>query len=149
MTANFTEGVLVGYRWYDARNQEPLFPFGHGLSYTTFQYSDLKVEQTAGTPATLRVRVTNTGKREGTEVVQAYLGFPAAAEDPPKQLKGFEKIGLKPGESKVVTISFDRNALGAWDTETHQWKVYPGTYQVLVGSSSRNIRVKGSFTVAP
>jgi beta-glucosidase len=96
---------------------------------------------------TVRARITNTGKQEGAEVVQLYLGGPAAAGEPPKQLKGFEKILLKPGESKVVTMKLDMNSLAAWDTETHAWKVYPGSYSLMVGSSSRDIRLKGSITV--
>jgi beta-glucosidase len=149
MTVNYTEGVLVGYRWHDAKNQEPLFPFGHGLSYTTFRYDNLQVVQPGGDQAAVSVRVTNTGKREGAEVVQLYLGFPAAAEEPPNQLKGFEKIGLKPGESKVVTMKLDKDSLGAWDTDAHGWRVYPGSYTAMVGRSSRDIRLKGSFTIAP
>jgi beta-glucosidase len=147
MTVNYSEGVDVGYRWYDARNQEPLFPFGYGLSYTAFRYSDLQVERTGEHQATVKVRIANTGKREGAEVVQLYLGSPAAAEEPPKQLRGFEKIQLKPGESKTVTMSLDKNSLAAWDTESHAWKVYPGNYSILVGSSSRDIRLKSAFTV--
>jgi beta-glucosidase len=147
MTVNYSEGVDVGYRWYDARNQEPLFPFGYGLSYTAFRYSDLQVERTGEHQATVKVRIANTGKREGAEVVQLYLGSPAATEEPPKQLRGFEKIQLKPGESKTVTMSLDKNSLAAWDTESHAWKVYPGNYSILVGSSSRDIRLKSAFTV--
>jgi beta-glucosidase len=147
MTVNYTEGVLVGYRWYDAKNQDPLFPFGHGLSYTTFRYGDLQVQQTSREEVTVKVRVTNTGAREGAEVVQLYLGSPAAAEEPPKQLKSFEKILLKPGEGKVVTMKLDKASLAAWDTETHGWKINPGTYSVMIGSSSRDIRLKSSFTV--
>jgi beta-glucosidase len=148
MTVNYSEGVLVGYRWYDAVGQEPLFPFGFGLSYTAFRYSDLQVKHLEKEPAAVKVRITNTGKQEGAEVVQLYLGSPAAAEEPPKQLRGFEKILLKPGESKVVTMKLDRDSLAAWDTDTHTWKVYPGNYSVIVGSSSRDIRLKGSFTLA-
>ena len=147
MTVNYSEGVNVGYRWYDAKNQEPLFPFGHGLSYTAFRYDDLKVEHSGGDEAVVKARITNTGKREGAEVVQLYLGSPAAAQEPPKQLKGFEKIMLKPGEGRIVTMKLDRNSLAAWDTESHAWRVYPGTYSIMVGSSSRDIRLKGAFTV--
>ena len=147
MTANYSEGVLVGYRYYDAKNQEPLFPFGYGLSYTTFRYGDLQLERAGDERVTVKVRVTNTGTRDGAEVVQLYLGSPAAAEEPPKQLKGFEKILLKPGESKVVAMKLDTNSLAAWDTESHAWKVYPGTYSIMVGSSSRDIRLRGSFAV--
>ena len=139
---NFTEGLLVGYRWYDAKNQTPLFPFGHGLSYTAFRYSDLKVEQT-----TVKVRISNIGKRAGAEVVQLYLGYPDAAGEPPKQLKGFEKVWLKPGEAKVVSLPVSRESLSVWDDGKHDWKVVPGTYTVNVGSSSRDIRAKGSLVV--
>jgi beta-glucosidase len=149
MTVNYSEGVLVGYRYYDAKKQEPLFPFGFGLSYTTFLYSGLVVQHAGGDQATVSVRATNTGKRSGAEVVQLYLGFPSAAEEPPKQLRGFEKVALKAGESKVVTMKLDKDTLAAWDTDAHAWKVYPGTYSVMVGSSSRDIRLKGAFTIAP
>jgi len=147
MTVNYSEGVFVGYRWYDAKNQQPLFPFGFGLSYTTFRYSDLFVEQKGPDQVAVRVKVTNTGKREGAEVVQLYLGSPAAAEEPPKQLKGFEKVLLKPGESKVVTMQLDKESLAAWDVQSHGWRVYSGSYSAMVGSSSRDIRLKGAFTI--
>jgi beta-glucosidase len=147
MTVNYTEGVLVGYRWYDARHQQPLFPFGFGLSYTTFRYSGLQVEQKNGEQVAVKVRVSNSGKREGAEVVQLYLGSPAEAEEPPKQLKGFEKFFLKPGESKTLTLQLDKDSLAAWDPEAHGWKVYPGLYSVMVGSSSRDIRLKGEFSI--
>jgi beta-glucosidase len=149
MTVNYTEGVLVGYRWYDAKNQEPLFPFGHGLSYTNFRYSDLQVQNVRGQKieVTVKARITNTGRREGAEVVQLYLGSPVEAEEPPKQLKGFEKIRLEPGQSKVVSMTMDKNNLAAWDTASHVWKVFPGTYSIMMGSSSRDIRLKGTFTI--
>ena len=140
--ANFDEGLLVGYRWYDAKNQTPLFPFGHGLSYTTFKYSELKVAKD-----TVSVKITNSGKREGAEVVQLYVGAPAAAGEPPKQLKGFEKVWLKPGESKVVSMPLKPESLAVWDEASHAWKVVPGVYAVNVGSSSRDIRLKGTLTV--
>jgi beta-glucosidase len=145
MTVNYSEGVLVGYRWYDTRGQKPLFPFGYGLSYTTFQYYDLQVDNTLGGDAVIKMSVKNTGKREGADVVQLYLGFPEAAGEPPKQLKGFEKVMLKPGESKVVTMKLDKDSFAAWDPEIHAWKVYAGSYTVMVGSSSRHIRLKSSF----
>ncbi len=146
--ANYSEGVLVGYRWYDAKNQTPLFPFGFGLSYTSFQYSGAKVEHKAGDDATVSVKVTNSGKRAGSEVVQLYLGFPAEAAEPPKQLKGFGRVELKPGESKVVTMTVNKDSLAAWDESAHDWKVYPGKYAVEVGASSRDIRYRGAFTIA-
>jgi beta-glucosidase len=147
MTVNYSEGVHVGYRWYDANKQEPLFPFGYGLSYTTFRYSDLKIDRTDKHQANVSLRVTNTGKRAGAEVVQLYIGSPAAAEEPPKQLRGFEKIMLKPGESKVVTMKLDKNSFAAWDSENHAWKTFSGTYSVMAGSSSRDIRLTGSLVV--
>jgi len=139
---NFTENLLVGYRWYDAKNQAPLFPFGHGLSYTTFKYSDLKADASA-----VRLKVANTGTRGGAEVVQLYLGYPAAAGEPPQQLRGFEKVWLKPGESKTVSIALSRDRLAVWDDAAHTEKVVPGMYTVNVGSSSRDIRLRGSFAI--
>jgi beta-glucosidase len=147
-TANYSEGVLVGYRWYDAKNQAPLFPFGFGLSYTTFQYSGARVDHKSGDDATVSVKVTNSGKRAGSEVVQLYLGFPTDAAEPPQQLKGFGRVDLKPGESKVVTMAVNKDSLAAWDESAHDWKVYPGKYSVAVGASSRDIRYRGSFTIA-
>jgi beta-glucosidase len=147
MTVNYSEGVLVGYRWYDARNQEPLFPFGHGLSYTAFQYSDLQVSHSGGNRIAVNVRIANTGTREGAEVVQLYLGSPAEAEEPPRQLKGFEKIRLEPGESRLVAMELDESSLATWDTEIHDWRVYPGMYSIMVGSSSRDIRLKDTFSI--
>jgi beta-glucosidase len=143
MTANFDEGVLVGYRWYDAKGQEPLFPFGFGLSYTAFQYSDLQVSK-SGDQTTVKVKVTNSGKAEGAEVVQLYIACPAAAEEPPKQLRGFDKVRLKPGESKTVAMTLNKDSLAAWDSDEHAFKVYPGAYTIMVGASSRDIRLKGS-----
>jgi beta-glucosidase len=145
-TVNFDEGVFVGYRWYDQNDQTPLFPFGFGLSYTTFQYGGLQVEK-KGDDQTVRVRVTNTGSAAGAEIVQLYLTDPPAADEPPLQLKGFEKIALKPGESGEVTIPLAADAFSAWDEGTHGWKVYPGTYTISVGSSSRDIRGKTSVSI--
>jgi len=145
--AKYSEGVFVGYRWYDAKNEAPLFPFGYGQSYTTFQYGSGSVNAKANADASVTVRVTNSGKREGAEVVQLYVGFPSEAQEPPKQLKGFDRVFLKPGESKTVTLALNRESLSAWDESVHDWKVYPGKYTVEVGASSRDIRYKGSFTV--
>jgi beta-glucosidase len=134
-------------RWYDAYKQDPLFPFGHGLSYTTFRYSDLKIDRLDKYQANVSLHVTNTGKRAGAEVVQLYIGSPAVAEEPPKQLRGFEKIILKPGESKIVSMKLDKSSLSAWDSENHAWKAFLGTYSIMAGSSSRDIRLTGSFIV--
>jgi beta-glucosidase len=145
--ANYSEGVLVGYRWYDAKNQAPLFPFGFGLSYSSFRYSGGRVDHKSNFEQTVSVRVTNTGQREGSEVAQLYLEFPAGAGEPPRQLKGFSRVNLKPGESKVVTMPLDKESLSVWDEATHDWKVVPGKYGVAVGASSRDIRYSGSFTI--
>ncbi len=147
MTVHYSEGVLVGYRWYDARKQEPLFPFGHGLSYTSFRYSDLQLEHSDGNRVIVKVRITNTGTREGTEVVQLYLGSPDGAGEPPKQLKGFEKIRLSPGESGVVAMELDESRLAAWDSEIQDWRVWSGRYAVMIGSSSRDIRLEDFFSM--
>lgn len=140
--AAYSEGLLVGYRWYDAKHEEPLFRFGYGLSYATFSYSRLIVtlRTTNDRPVELSVFVTNTGKRAGAEVVQLYLGSPAAGE-PPRQLKGFQKVTLKPGERKKVTFTLDSRALSTWEEVKNSWAVAKGTYRVMVGS------LTGKFTL--
>jgi beta-glucosidase len=147
MTVNDSEGVLVGYRWYEAKNQEPLFPFGHGLSYTTFDCSDLQVTHSSGSHFAVNVWVANTGTREGAEVVQLYLSAASEAGVPPKQLKGFEKIVLKPGKSRPVTFERDEGSLATRDANIRNWRVDAGACSVMVGSSSRDIRLKNSFSI--
>ncbi len=149
-TATYSEGMLVGYRWYDAQNIAPLFPFGHGLSYTTFALSKLLTAETKGgsqSSFSILVDVTNTGPRAGADVVQVYIAAPPAAGEPPKQLKGFAKVSLQPGETKQVSVMLDRRAFSIWDTKTSQWTVIPGNYGVLVGDSSRDLPLKGSVTL--
>jgi beta-glucosidase len=153
-TAHYSEGVFVGYRHFDAKNIAPLFPFGHGLSYTTFAYTNLKISPGATTgvkPATVVVEadVRNSGKVAGAEVVQFYLGLPgsSAVPQPPKQLKGFQKVSLKPGASAHVRFTVDARALSYWDVGSHAWKIAPGSYGVLVGSTSRDIRLEGVLQV--
>lgn len=143
----YDEGVFVGYRWYDHHGQEPLFPFGHGLSYTVFEYSGLTISGD-GNDRRIDVTVTNKGKRAGAEVVQLYVGLPPEAQDPPQQLKGFEKIRLEPGESRRVSLPLDAERLSAFDAASGQWRLFPGRYAVGVGSSSRDIRVRGEFSLA-
>jgi beta-glucosidase len=146
----YDEGLLVGYRWYDAKGQQPLFPFGHGLSYTTFKYGDVAATA-GGTPAapavTVRTRVTNTGARAGAEVVQLYVGFPASAGEPPQQLRGFQKVVLAPGEARDVTFTLDAAAFSTWDEGAHGWKVVPGSFQVAIGASSRDLRATTSVSL--
>ena len=142
----YDEGVLVGYRWYDAMDQEPLFPFGHGLSYTEFQYSDLEISGT-GNDRVVKVNVKNTGDRSGAEVVQLYIGVPDEAQEPPKQLKGFDKIMLDSGETVKVSIPLEDEKLMMFDEPEQTWKLFKGDYRVMVGSSSRDIRASGDFTI--
>ena len=116
--AHYDEGIFVGYRWYDQHKQEPQFPFGYGLSYTTFHYISLSVVPAAGSVA-VSVTVRNTGGREGSDVIQVYVTAPESAGEPPSQLKGFEKVSLKPGESKGVRIEIPIDRLAAWSEDTH------------------------------
>jgi beta-glucosidase len=146
----YSEGLRVGYRHYDARGIQPLFPFGFGLSYTTFGFGPLSIQPTAGKPAghyTATVTVTNTGSRAGSEVVQLYVGHPASAGEPPKQLKDFNKVTLAPGESRQVRFRFGRRALAHWDVAGDRWLAPAGTYTVMVGNSSRNLPATGTLTL--
>ena len=149
----YSEGIDVGYRWYDARNLTPLFPFGYGLSYTGFAFSNLRVTppQLAGrgAPVTVTARVTNTGPVTGAEVAQLYLGDPAAAGEPPRQLKGFQKVTLRPGRSAVVSFTLDRHDLSYWNDSANGWVVPDGGFRVYVGDSSAlsGLPLRGGFTV--
>ena len=137
---DYSEGLLVGYRWYDAEHIQPEFPFGYGLSYTTFRLGHLAVTAPgrAGT-VTVRLSVTNTGRVAGAETVQVYVGDPAAAGEPPKQLKGFRKVQLRPGETRQVRIQLDRSAFAYWNSSAGSWAVAPGSYQIMVGNSSASL----------
>jgi beta-glucosidase len=149
----YSEGIDVGYRWYDARNLTPLFPFGYGLSYTSFAFSNLRVTppQLAGrgAPVTVTARVTNTGPVTGAEVAQLYLGDPAAAGEPPRQLKGFQKVTLRPGQSAEVSFTLDRHDLSYWNDSANGWVVPDGGFRVYVGDSSAlsGLPLRGGFTV--
>ena len=142
--AQYDESIFVGYRWYDQHSQTPLFPFGHGLSYTTFEYSDLRVSR-SGSSVTVSVTARNTGNRKGSDVVQVYVGEPDDAQEPPLQLKGFDKVFLNPGESKAVRIDIPLNRLAAWSEESHQWKLWKGAYKFKVGESSRKILLESAL----
>jgi beta-glucosidase len=145
---NYGEGIFVGYRYFDKVNVEPLFPFGFGLSYTTFKYSDLKLPRTvkAGQPVNVSLTVTNTGHVAGKETVQLYVAdSESSLPRPPKELKGFVKVDLKPGASKTVTFTLDYRSMAFYDSHKKDWVAEPGEFQVLVGSSSRDIRLKGKF----
>jgi beta-glucosidase len=134
--ANYTEGLKVGYRWYDADNKEPLFPFGFGLSYTSFSYSHLKL--VSGKSVEVSFTVKNTGRRAGSEVAQVYLGLPASAGEPPKRLVDWEKVQLAPGQSRTVTLSLEPQLMSIFNVEKDGWELLPGEYLVSVGGSSRD-----------
>jgi len=138
----YEEGIFAGYRWFDARSIEPLFPFGHGLSYTEFELSGLSVERTdAGVRASLTV--TNTGNRAGSEVVQLYVGQPVCSVARPlRELKEFAKVALEPGASRRVQFDLPRAAFAFWSDAKNDWVVEPGEFLIEVGVSSRRIILK-------
>jgi beta-glucosidase len=144
--AHYSEGIFVGYRWYDEHRQEPLFPFGFGLSYTTFRFSDLKLSRNGDT-VKIELTVKNVGSRAGSDVVQVYVGEPAAAEEPPSQLKGFGKVSLQPNERKHVTIAVPVKSLASWSERSHKWELSSGTYEVKIGESSRDFRLHGQVSL--
>ena len=143
----YKDDIYVGYRYYDTYNVAPQFAFGHGLSYTTFKYDNLSV--TPGSKsATVKLRVTNTGKTAGAEVVQVYVhDEQASVKRPEKELKGFQKVFLKPGESKTVTVTLNAEAFQFYSEAEKKWVLEPGKFDVLVGSSSRDIRLTGNVTL--
>jgi beta-glucosidase len=147
----YSEGVFIGYRHFDKDNVAPQFAFGHGLSYTTFEYSNIKLSRSRikpGESLTVEVQVKNTGRREGAEVVQLYVqDVKASVPRPVKELKGFEKIILRPGETKVVRISLDARSMAFYDVTKKQWAVEPGQFKIMVGSSSRDIRLNAEIEV--
>ncbi|TQM00429.1 beta-glucosidase [Actinoallomurus bryophytorum] len=147
-TVQYSEGLDVGYRWYDAKNKTPMFPFGYGLSYTTFGYKNL----TVGTPdssgnVAVGFDVTNTGSRAGTEVAQVYVGQPSSAGEPPKNLRGFSRVTLDPGQTKHATVTLDARSFQYWGGSG--WTTASGTNQIFVGASSRDIRLTGQVGSSP
>ncbi|WP_322974030.1 discoidin domain-containing protein [Actinacidiphila oryziradicis] len=147
-TVQYSEGLDIGYRWYDAHNVAPLFPFGYGMSYTSFSYSNLQVGALTNGQATVTATVTNTGSRAGADVAQLYIGDPGAAGEPPHQLKGFQRITLNPGASGTVTFTVKAHDLASWSTSSNSWVASAGTYQILVGDSSRNLPLSGSLNLS-
>jgi len=142
---HYDEGIFVGYRFYDQFGQEPLFPFGHGLSYTTFALDHLRLTRRARGMLHVSVRVTNTGTVAGAEVVQLYVGFPESMSEPPNQLKGFAKVFLKPGHRRRVRITLRQPSFAVWDGGP---TVVPGTYALRVGTSSRALPLATSVELA-
>ena len=140
----YDEGPEVGYKWYEAQNKKPLFPFGFGLSYTTYAYSGLSVDSTA---RTARFTVRNTGKRTGTEIAQVYGRLPKGSDESFKRLVGWKRITLAPGESQTVTVAIDDRVLKTFDEEKNAWNLLPGEYQVLAGSSSDDTPLTATLVV--
>jgi beta-glucosidase len=152
----YKEGVFVGYRGYEKNNVKPLFPFGYGLSYTTFKYDGLKVTQVSGTATDapdgphfeVSFDVKNTGPREGSDVAQVYVSDThARVPRPPQELKGFAKVSLRPGESRRVTVRLNGRAFSYYDTATKQWRFDPGDFDIRVGRSSEQIELRGKLTL--
>jgi beta-glucosidase len=139
-SVNYDEGLKVGYKWYDAEEKPVLFPFGFGLSYTTFAYSDLHV--TGGAKPQVRFTVKNTGAKSGAEVAELYAMLPSAAKEPPKRLVGYEKLILPPGESRQVTIDVDPLFLTVYDEQENRMRVVPGRYSFAAGGSSQSLSLK-------
>jgi len=146
----YKEGIFVGYRGYEHNGTKSLFPFGYGLSYTIFKYSNLEIKPSAPSGSyQVLLDVTNTGQREGAEVVQVYLGDShAKVPRPAKELKGFARVNLHPGETRRVTVSLDSRAFAYYDTEAKQWRHDPDSFDVLVGHSSEQIELRGNITLA-
>jgi beta-glucosidase len=147
----YGEGIFVGYRGFDRAQTEPLFSFGHGLSYTTFEYSGLTVAPAnvkADGKVEVRLQVRNTGTRPGAEVVQLYVhDVESSLPRPEKELKAFGRVMLQPGESRALTFTLDRSALQFFDPGKKDWIAEKGAFEVLVGASSRDIRLKGAFSL--
>ena len=148
------DGLNVGYKWFDAKSIQPRFPFGFGLSYTTFSISNAQLVSNLST-STPNIQVsfslTNTGPVAGAEVAQVYLGLPAATGEPPKRLLGWQKVLLQSGQTQNVTIEIDENdsshPLSYWDVTSNNWQVASGNYSVYLGNSSRNVTLVGTFHV--
>ncbi len=149
--ASYSEELLVGYKWYAAKGVEPKACFGHGLSYTTFAYSNLTTSiaetsrRAAATAVSVEVTVTNSGALDGEEVAQLYLAFPDGSGEPPLQLRAFSKPKIRAGESAVVAFELGGDALSIWDEDAHAFYEVSGTFGVAVGPSSCDLRLKGEF----
>jgi len=142
---DYNEGVKVGYKWYDAEKKPVLFPFGYGLSYTSYRYSGLSV-----TPAkTINVTFTvaNTGARSGAEIAEVYASLPASAQEPPKRLVGWSKVKIDAGGQQTVTVDIDPKYLSIFDESTQAWKLVPGDYTILVGGSSQDLPLKATVSL--
>jgi beta-glucosidase len=151
-TVRYEEGLLVGYRWFDNKSIEPLFPFGFGLSYTRFEYSNLRIKRIPNGrdgELTAEFDIKNVGTRDGAEVVQLYIqDLKPRLLRPPKELKGFNKVFLKAGELKTVSIPLNRSSFAFYDPSQRGWAAEKGDFNILVGSSSRDIRLEGRTSLS-
>jgi beta-glucosidase len=143
--AVYDEGLKVGYKWYDAEKKEPLFPFGFGLSYTTYAYSGLKVTSDNGLKVTFKVK--NAGSRAGEETAQVYLTLPASAQEPPRRLVGWSKVRLDPGEQKDVTVNVESQMVSVFNAGKDAWEIVPGEYKVWAGGSSRDLPLNATIAL--
>ena len=141
------EGAAVGYKWFDKKGHAPLFAFGHGLSYASFAYENLKAESKGG-GLTVSFDVRNTGKRTGKAVPQVYVSPKAGGWEAPQRLAGFSKVELAPGATTKVTVQVDPRLLAVWDEKAHGWSVAAGDYTVTLGASSRDTAAKADVAVA-
>jgi len=149
LEVHYEEGIFVGYRGFESKNIEPLFPFGHGLSYTSFDYDKLSISPDNTDDGKVKVSfdLSNTGGRAGAEVAQVYVADSHSdVSRPPKELKGFAKVRLQPGETRRVSVELDRRSFAYYDVETRAWRVTPGTFEILIGRSSKDIVLKGSLS---
>ena len=145
--AHYSEGIFVGYRYYDHFGQVPLFPFGYGLSYTSFSLGGLRVHGLGADRFRVTARLRNTGRRIGAEVVQLYVGFPVAAGEPPRQLKAFARASLRPGASRTITLALPRSSFSYFSQASHRFVVAPGRYRIYIGTSSRQLPLSGRIEV--
>lgn len=145
-STDYTEGAKVGYKWYEAEHKAVLFPFGYGLSYTTYKYSDMQV-QASGTGVSVHFTLKNTGQRAGTEIAQVYVSLPESAGESYQRLAAWQRVDLQPGEEKVVTLTLDPRALAVFDEGKNDWKQLAGTYRVVAGSSSADAALRGTVNL--
>jgi beta-glucosidase len=141
---HYDEGSEVGYKWYEAQHKQPLFPFGFGLSYTSYAYSDPSVDSTA---KTVRFTVKNTGKRAGTEIAEVYATLPKEADESFKRLVGWKRVTLAPGELQDVTVAIDPQELQTFDESEDKWMLTNGEYGVLVGPSSESTPLRATLRI--
>jgi beta-glucosidase len=145
-TVTYAEGVFVGYRWFDTKKIEPLFPFGFGLSYTTFNYSHLKLIPGDNGTLTAQFEIQNTGSRAGAEVPQLYVHQDKPSQPrPEKELKGFKKVFLQPGEKQTVSMPLDKTAFAFYDDGKKSWVAEKDNFKIFIGSSSRELQLNGNF----